>query len=154
MEVIRSSGLDRVILEVVRSAVPFLGICLGAQVLLSESEENEASCLGILEGKTLRFPAGVGKIPHMGWNDIVRERSHPILEGIDGKAQFYFVHSYYPSPLHGEDVIARTDYGIPFPCVIGRGNVVATQFHPEKSGAQGLLLLKNFCAWDGRVSPC
>ncbi len=154
MEVIRASGLDSVIREVVRRNVPFLGICLGAQVLLSESEENEAPCLGILEGKALRFPDGVGKIPHMGWNDIVPERSHPILEGIDPKAQFYFVHSYYPSPSRGEDVIARTDYGISFPCVIGRGNVVATQFHPEKSGSQGLLLLKNFCDWDGRVSPC
>jgi len=151
MEVIRARGLDEVITRVASRKTPFLGICLGAQIVLSGSEENDARCLGVLEGKALRFPETGLKIPHMGWNDLVLHRGHPLLEGIDGKAQFYFVHSYYPAPHRSEDVVAHTDYGIPFPSVIGRGNVAAVQFHPEKSGRQGLRLLENFCSWDGEV---
>ena len=87
----------------------------------------------------------------MGWNDISAVRSHPVLEGLDGRAQFYFVHSYYPAPEQKEDIIATTDYGVSFASIIGRDTVIATQFHLEKSGRHGLKILKNFCDWNGRV---
>ena len=156
MEVIESLHLDGVIHEVVRRKTPFLGICLGAQIILETSEEDDATCLKLIAGRVRRFPdmgieipeRGI-KIPHMGWNDMTIERNHPLLDGIDREAQFYFVHSYYPEPLHREDIIATTRYGISFASVIGRGNVAATQFHPEKSGRFGLQLLQNFSQWDG-----
>ena len=151
MEVIRARGLDSVIAAVAARKTPFLGICLGAQIILSESEENSTRCLGLLEGRALRFPETGLKIPHMGWNDTTRHRDHPLFEGIDGKAQFYFVHSYYPAPHRSDDVVAHTDYGVAFPSVIGHGNVAAVQFHPEKSGRQGLRLLENFCSWNGEA---
>jgi len=149
MEVIESLHLDGVIHEVVRRKTPFLGICLGAQIILETSEEDAATCLKLIAGRVRRFPDMRLKIPHMGWNDMTIERNHPLLDGIDREAQFYFVHSYYPEPLHREDIIATTRYGISFASVIGRGNVVATQFHPEKSGRFGLQLLQNFSQWDG-----
>ncbi len=149
MEVIRSLNLDSVIHEVVRQKIPFLGICLGSQIILKVSEEDDASCLNLIAGTVRRFPDMGIKIPHMGWNNISIEQRHPILSGIDREAQFYFVHSYYPEPQHREHIIATTHYGIPFASVIGRNNIVATQFHPEKSGRFGLHLLKNFTEWNG-----
>jgi len=149
MEVIRSLNLDKVIDEVVKRKTPFLGICLGAQIILEVSEEDDAVCLNLIPGSVKRFPDIGIKIPHMGWNNISIERRHPILKGIDEDAQFYFVHSYYPEPRYKNDIIATTRYGISFSAVIGRENVVATQFHPEKSGRFGLHILKNFTAWNG-----
>jgi len=152
MEVIRREGLDGVIRETIGQGKPFLGICLGAQVILGESEEdNGTPCLGIIPGTAKRFQSANIKIPHMGWNDISIGRRHPLLEGIDARAQFYFVHSYYPAPEKQEDIIARTDYGVSFASVIGHENVIATQFHLEKSGRHGLQILENFCKWNGRV---
>ncbi len=148
MEVIRSQGLDQVINEVVAQKTPFLGICLGAQVILERSEEDGATCLGIIPGAAKRFHDTGIKIPHMGWNDIALVRPHPILDGIDPGTQFYFVHSYYPEPDHPDDVIATTEYGVTFASIIGRGNLVATQFHLEKSGRAGLRILHNFSTWD------
>jgi glutamine amidotransferase len=155
MGVIRRKGLDGVIREILAAGKPFLGICLGAQIILNESGEDDGiPCLGIIPGTAKRFQGAEIKIPHMGWNDIAATRSHPVLEGVDPRAQFYFVHSYYPIPEKEEDVIATTDYGVSFASVIGHGNVIATQFHLEKSGRHGLQILENFSGWNGRVRIC
>jgi glutamine amidotransferase len=124
---------------------PFLGICLGLQLLFTESEEGGRSRgLGILGGRVVRF-AGSRKVPHMGWNTLEVRRESPLLEGIKDGSYFYFVHSYYAVPR--EDVtVAVTPYGVDFPSVIEKGNLYATQFHPEKSGRVGLRLLENFVA--------
>jgi len=152
MEVIRREGLDGVIRETIGQGKPFLGICLGAQIILGESEEdNGTPCLGIIPGTAKRFRGTDIKIPHMGWNDISVTGTHPVLEGVDARAQFYFVHSYYPAPEKQEDIIATTGYGVSFASIIGHGNIIATQFHIEKSGRHGLRMLKNFCGWNGRV---
>ncbi len=152
MEIIRREGLDGMIREIIAQGKPFLGICLGAQIILGESEEDGGTpCLGIIPGTAKRFQGTDIKIPHMGWNDISITRPHPLLEGVDTRAQFYFVHSYYPTPEKREDIIAMTDYGVSFASIIGHDNVIATQFHLEKSGRHGLQILKNFCGWNGRV---
>jgi glutamine amidotransferase len=151
METIQSLGLDEVIREVVKSGTPFLGICLGAQIILEKSEEGDTDCLNLIPGRVRRFSGSNLKIPHMGWNTLEMKKRHPILDGIDKKAQFYFVHSYYAEPASEDHVIATTEYGIPFASIVGRGNVVATQFHLEKSGRQGLSILENFSKWDGRA---
>lgn len=151
METITSLGLDAVIREVVERGTPFLGICLGTQIILDESREDDARCLGIIPGVVRRFPDLGEKIPHMGWNTLEKRIDHPVLSGIDPDAQFYFVHSYYPDPACENDVAAYTTYGIRFASVITRGNVAAVQFHPEKSGKPGLMLLKNFSRWDGTL---
>lgn len=146
-------GLAPVLRRVVRRGTPFLGMCLGAQIVLDESEEDGGTrCLGLMHGRALRFryAAADVKVPHMGWNRVTFERRHPVLEGIHDPAEFYFVHSYYPVPVEAADVVGRTDYeGIDFASVIGRDNMLATQFHPEKSGRLGLRILKNFSRWDG-----
>ena len=152
MEIIRREGLDGMIREIIAQGKPFLGICLGAQIILGESEEDGGTpCLGIIPGTAKRFQGTDIKIPHMGWNDISITRPHPLLEGVDTRAQFYFVHSYYPTPEKREDIIAMTDYEVSFASIIGHDNVIATQFHLEKSGRHGLQILKNFCGWNGRV---
>ena len=150
METIQSLGLDEVIREVVANGTPFLGICLGAQIILEKSEEGDTDCLNLIPGRVRRFSGSNLKIPHMGWNTLEMKKRHPICDGIDEKAQFYFVHSYYAEPARDDDVIATTEYGIQFASIIGRGNIVATQFHLEKSGRQGLSILENFSKWDGR----
>lgn len=153
METIRARGLDVILHEVVRRGTPFLGICLGCQIILDTSEEDDSPrCLGLVPGVARRFPVSPLKVPHMGWNTVSDCRMHPVLSGIDPRSQFYFVHSFYPAPAVEDDVCARTEYGISFASVIGRGNVVAAQFHPEKSGRPGLQLLKNFSCWDGSLS--
>jgi glutamine amidotransferase len=154
MDRLRSTGLDGVIHEVVGQGTPFLGICLGAQIILEKSDEGDAACLGLIEGVAKKFTNMNLKIPHMGWNTISPVRPHPVLAGIDERAQFYFVHSYYPAPRHSGDVVASTDYGDTFASVIGKGNIIAMQFHPEKSGPHGLAILRNFCEWDGTTERC
>ena len=151
MEVIKSQGLDKAIHNVIAQKTPFLGICMGAQIILDKSEENNATCLGIIPGVARKFPDVGIKIPHMGWNDISIEHNHPLFKDINPEAQFYFVHSYYPEPGNHENIIATTHYGITFASVIGRGNVIATQFHLEKSGRNGLRILKNFSEWNGEL---
>ena len=153
---LRHLGLDKVLTEGFEAGKPFLGICLGAQIILDNSEENDAQCLGLIAGSVKQFPrphfSGDNerlKIPHMGWNGINLQKRHPVLEGIMPADEFYFVHAYYPQPTSDEYVVGTTDYGIAFPSVIGYRNLIAMQFHPEKSGRAGLKILENFCTWDG-----
>jgi imidazole glycerol-phosphate synthase subunit HisH len=146
---------------VVREAAvrkPFLGICLGMQALLTQSEENNGiDCLGIIPGQVVRFSPTltdhVGqalKIPHMGWNQV-HQTAHPLWAGIPQDSRFYFVHSYYAKPDDLGATIATTEYPDPFACALARDNVFAVQFHPEKSQTVGLQLLQNFLHWDGLV---
>ncbi|MCX6011002.1 MAG: imidazole glycerol phosphate synthase subunit HisH [Chloroflexi bacterium] len=123
---------------------PFLGVCIGLQILFTGTEEGGwHKCLGIIPGRVRRLPAGL-KIPHMGWNQLKQRVSHPVFDGIPDEANFYFVHSYYVEPDDESLVIGETEYGIPICSVIARGKLVATQFHPEKSGEVGLRLYDNF----------
>lgn len=152
-------GLDRALHQAWVAGKPILGICLGAQIIMHHSAENNTPCLGLLLGDVRRLsPPSVGlsgerfKIPHMGWNQVRFLTSHPVLAGIPEGAEFYFVHSYYPSPAHPEQVFGVTDYGQEFPSVVGSKNLLATQFHPEKSGRFGLMLLTNFLNWDGHYA--
>lgn len=130
---------------------PFLGICLGMQALLERSEENDGTLgLGIIAGEVRRFvPTSGIKIPHMGWNQVHQQQEHPLWQGIAQDSRFYFVHSYYVVPLDNDIVMGTSDHGQRFVSALGRENVFATQFHPEKSQHAGLQLLKNFIGWDG-----
>jgi len=155
---LRRLGLDLVLRQAVEAGKPVLGICLGAQIFLDKSEENNTECLGLIRGEVKLFPSPLVsaegerlKIPHMGWNGLNVIRRHPVLEGIMFSDEFYFVHSYYPMPASEQFVIGMTDYGLEFPSTIGYKNLIAMQFHPEKSGAPGLKILKNFCTWDGQT---
>jgi glutamine amidotransferase len=130
--------------EYIASGRPFLGVCMGQQALLSVSEEGgEHPCLGVIPGRVKRLPGGQ-KVPHMGWNNVRQRLAHYIFDGIEDGAYFYFVHSYYPDPEDETCIAGETEYGIAFPSVLAQGNVVATQFHPEKSGAAGLRMYANF----------
>lgn len=141
---LRRSGFVEPIREYIASGRPFLGVCMGQQALFDVSEEGgEHECLGILPGRVVRFSNGL-KVPHMGWNQVRIAQPHPIFEGIEDGSYFYFVHSYYPKPENADVVVGETDYGVTFASVIARDNVVATQFHPEKSGEAGLRMYANF----------
>lgn len=158
MRELESRGLRAAVLEAARSK-PFLGICIGLQMLFDASEEGDVPGLGIFRGKVVRFrsgamPAADGcrlKVPHMGWNEVRQERAHPLWHSIADGCRFYFVHSYHPQPEDGAIVAATTRYGVRFTCAVARDNIFAVQFHPEKSQAAGLALLRNFAAWDGAV---
>lgn len=144
-------GLPDVIREVVKQRTPFLGICLGTQIVFQRSEEDDGvDCLGLLPGTVRLFiPSDrYEKVPQMGWNSVSQAREHRLFEGIKNETEFYFVHSYYPEPADEDIILGRTSYGgVTFASVVGNGNVVATQFHPEKSGRAGLTMLENFCKW-------
>lgn len=142
---LRAGGLVEPIRDYIASGRPFLGVCMGMQALFEVSEEGGShECLGVLPGRIVRFPHGL-TVPHMGWNNVRLRAPHPVFEGIEQDAFFYFVHSYHPRPSDDAHVIAETEYGgVTFPAVVGRDNLVATQFHPEKSGADGLRLYANF----------
>jgi len=139
---------------VVRAAAekPFLGICIGLQMLFEHSEEGDVPGLGILPGQVLRFPAeetvarGL-KVPHMGWNEVDQAEAHPLWAGIPDGSRFYFVHSYYVEPADPSTIAGSTVYGIPFTSAVARANIFAVQFHPEKSAQAGLQLLGNFMRW-------
>jgi imidazole glycerol-phosphate synthase subunit HisH len=148
--------LDRALQRAFREGKPILGICLGTQIIMERSEENETDCLGIVRGEVRRFPEPLSdadgstlKVPHMGWNRVEFRRVHPLFAGIDPESEFYFVHSYYPVPAETERILGETEHGIRFPSVLDAGNLVAVQFHPEKSGRAGLRILENFCSWRG-----
>lgn len=151
MENIRASGLAGILRERIDAGTPFLGICMGMQVLFDRSEEDGGvPCLGFLPGAVKRFVprAHEDKIPEMGWNQAKIVRPHPLLAGIPDGSDFYFVHSYYVDPARAEDIVCTTEHaGTVFCSMAGRGNLAATQFHPEKSGKIGLKLLENFIHW-------
>jgi imidazole glycerol-phosphate synthase subunit HisH len=152
MQGLRELGLAQVVIDYTQTGKPFLGICIGCQVILGSSDEDGGTeCLGILPGRVRAFtPAPGTKIPHMGWNPVRLTREHPVLQGIPQNSHFYFVHSFYPELDDPTSALGVTEYaGVEFPALYGRGNIVACQFHAEKSGEAGLRLLKNFCGWDG-----
>ncbi len=150
MKRLRELHLDDAIREVIAADKPFLGICLGLQLLLDVSNENgRHKCLGIIPGSVKKLPSGL-KVPHMGWNQVRQTVKHPIFEGVPDGSNFYFVHSYYGAPDDGSVVAGETGYGVTFASSLIKGNMVATQFHPEKSGAMGLKLLDNFLKWSSK----
>ncbi|MEX2229071.1 MAG: imidazole glycerol phosphate synthase subunit HisH [Dehalococcoidia bacterium] len=142
---LREGGLVQPIVDFIASGRPFLGVCMGMQALFDLSEEGgRHECLGVLPGRIVRFPTGM-TVPHMGWNTVHLLRPHPLFEGIAQDSYFYFVHAYHPRPPDPSIVIGETEYErVTFPSVVGRDNVIATQFHPEKSGQDGLRLYANF----------
>ncbi len=144
MKNLKRLGMVEPIKEYVSSGRAFFGVCLGLQVLLSSTEEDGGhECLGIVPGEVKRLPAGV-KAPHMGWNQVKLANRHPIFEGVADNSNFYFVHSYYADPNERSVVLGQTDYGLTFCSAIARDHLIATQFHPEKSGESGLRLYDNF----------
>ncbi len=150
MHELTSTGLDALLRKLVQAGKPLLGICVGCQILLDYSAENDTTTLGIVPGQCAMFNPALTeedgspiKVPHMGWNRLKTVRETPLLAGIDAQAEFYFVHSYYPVPAP-ENVIATTDYGLQFCSVHGRDGLWAVQFHAEKSGRPGLRILENF----------
>jgi glutamine amidotransferase len=147
MRHLQARGLDQPVLAAVRAGKPVLGICVGLQLLFEESEEmGRHRGLGILPGRIVRFPTDL-TVPHMGWNQIEPCLDHPLLHRVDPGDFAYFAHSYYAVPRQPQDIIACTDYGFRYPSVVGRDNVCAIQFHPEKSQYVGLQILKNFVAF-------
>lgn len=148
-------GLRPAVLAAARSR-PFLGICIGLQMLFERSDEGGVAGLGLLPGTVRRFPeSGMVdpsgrklKVPHMGWNEVRQARPHPLWSGIEDRSRFYFVHSYFPQTEEGAWVGGTTEYGVPFTCAVARDNIFAVQFHPEKSNTAGLRLLANFLNWN------
>jgi len=152
MEYLKKTGLDTALKNAFRAGVPMLGICLGAQIVLESSEEGPTQCLGLVPGKTIKFKLKDKslKIPHMGWNEVKVVKPHPLLDGIKKGDEFYFVHSYYPSPADKQNIYAVSDYGGDFCAALGYKNLFAIQFHPEKSGRLGLRMLECFTRWEGK----
>ena len=150
MATLRELGLDQALRQSLARGIPILGICLGAQIILEHSEENDAACLGLLPGRTRALPRGrAPEDPPHGLEPGALSEDHPVFKGLPEGAEYYFVHSYYPAPAETTMVLGVTDHGMEFPSAIGWRNLVATQFHPEKSGRFGLQILENFLAWDG-----
>jgi glutamine amidotransferase len=153
MRNLREHSLVEPVREYIASGKPFFGVCMGQQALLSVSEEGgEHECLGIIPGRVKKLPSSANgngdgarlKIPQMGWNRVRQKAEHPIFEGIEDDSYFYFLHSYYPAPDDEDVVIGETEYGVTFASVLARDNIVATQFHPEKSSDAGLRMYANF----------
>lgn len=148
MDHLNGYGLTGIIQEEVKKGKKLAGICLGMQALYDASEENgHIPALGLLPGRIVRFPEGKLKVPHMGWNELVIQRPHEVLEGLAPHSYVYFVHSYYKTPGHTEDVIASADYGVTVPAVVGKDNVLGFQFHPEKSGPVGMAIWERLAKW-------
>jgi len=142
------AGLTR---RVVDDGVPFLGICIGLQVLFDHSEEGPADCLGWVPGRVRRFP-DTDRVPQIGWNEVQVTRAHPLVAGWPEHPYCYFVNSFHAVPADADAVLATTEYSVPFCSMVATGNIAATQFHAEKSGEIGLAVLRNFATWDG--TPC
>ncbi len=157
MRCLDASGLRDVVVEAAATR-PFVGICLGLQMLFETSEEGPTQGLAVLAGPVVRFrdqamtlPDGQRlKVPHMGWSPVRETRTHPLWVGIPDGSRFYFAHSYHPVPADPELTVGTVEYPMPFTCAIARANIFATQFHPEKSQSAGLQLLTNFVIWDGQ----
>lgn len=153
MKALQSTGMGEVVLQAAKEK-PFLGICMGMQVLMGHSQENDGiGCLNLYDGDVVRFNDRMNgeryKIPHMGWNNVRQTQDHALWKGIDDESHFYFVHSYHVEPQDKSLIAGETEYGITFTAAIARDNVFAIQCHPEKSAQAGLTLLKNFVRWDG-----
>ena len=152
MQNLRQFGIIEPLREVISRGVPFLGICIGMQLLFDSTQEDGGiECLGFLPGRVKRFVPGeqLCKIPQMGWNTVKLVKPHPLFKGVEDKSEFYFVHSYYPAPKDNNMIIGQTEYAdVTFASIAGNGNIAATQFHPERSGRIGLKVLENFCKWD------
>ncbi|MGZ8287837.1 MAG: imidazole glycerol phosphate synthase subunit HisH [Telluria sp.] len=155
MRSLRESGVQEALVRAAASR-PMMGVCVGEQMLFDRSEEGDTPGLGLLPGQVVRFrlegrlqaDGSRFKVPQMGWNRVRQVRAHPLWEGIADDSYFYFVHSYYAQPAQQSDTIGEADYGAPFCCAVARDNIVATQFHPEKSASAGLQLYKNFVHWN------
>lgn len=156
MASLAGSGLRQAILEACRDK-PFFGICVGEQMLFDHSEEGNTPGLGVMPGQVIRFSAQRGaldsqgtalKIPHMGWNQVQWAKPHPVTAGLVHGGWFYFVHSFHAEPSEPRHVLGESHYGTRFTCAVARDNIIATQFHPEKSAAEGLRLLSNFVSWN------
>jgi glutamine amidotransferase len=154
MRELADSGLKDAVLDAAANK-PLMGVCVGMQMLLEHSEEQDTPGLGLIGGQVRRFrldgrlqPDGSRyKVPQMGWNQVFQRGTHPVWAGVADASWFYFVHSYYAAPADPRDTAGETDYGDPFTCALARDNIFATQFHPEKSADQGLRLYRNFLAW-------
>ena len=144
MKHLAALGLVTPICRYISQDRPFFGVCIGLQVLFDSTEEGgDHPCLGVIPGRVRRLPPGL-KTPHMGWNQVRHVRQHPVFAGIPDNTNFYFVHSYYGVPEDESLIAGETEYGAVIPSVVARGNLVATQFHPEKSGEMGLKMYDNF----------
>ena len=146
MRQLAASGAREAVIDAARRK-PFLGICIGLQMLFERGEEGDTAGLGILAGRVPRFRVSGLKVPHMGWNEVIQQRPHALWAGIADRSRFYFVHSYFPAPDDPAIVAATCVYGAPFTCAVARDNIFAIQFHPEKSQSAGLQLLSNFVRW-------
>jgi imidazole glycerol-phosphate synthase subunit HisH len=146
MRQLAASGAREAVIEAA-GAKPFLGICIGLQMLFERGEEGDTRGLGLLPGNVPRFRVSGLKIPHMGWNEVLQRRPHALWAGIPDRSRFYFVHSYFPVPRDEGVTAATCVYGMPFTCAVARDNIFAVQFHPEKSQSAGLQLLSNFVRW-------
>ena len=150
MSELRRTGMDQALRSFHASGRKMLGICIGCQVIFTHSDERDTACLGLIPGDVRRFVTAPGmKVPHMGWNTVRFSSDHPVFAGLPPDSSFYFIHSYYPVPSHGACVAGTTEYGLEFASAVAADNLVAVQFHPEKSGRVGLQLLANYLAWDG-----
>lgn len=153
MESLDESGLGAAIVDAAGQGVPILGICIGAQIVLDHSDERDVACLGLIPGRAVKLERRDRlKVPHMGWNTIRLDTPHPIMHGVRDDSSVYFVHSYVPEPARADDSVALCNYGRDFSAIIAHRNVVATQFHPEKSGPVGLRMIQNFLQWQPEVS--
>ena len=151
MQTLQKRGLNQVLADFYRTGKPMLGICIGIQILFEHSEEEDAECLNLLPGRVKKYPTTdtetqteTLKVPQIGWNEVYQTKPHAIFEGVPNPAHFYFVNSYYPEPASEDIVIGKTTYGLEFCSAIAHENLIATQFHLEKSGSVGLKMLNNF----------
>lgn len=151
MQTLQKRGLNQVLADFFRTGKPMLGICIGIQILFEHSEEEDAECLNLLPGRVKKYPptdtdthAETLKVPQIGWNEVYQTKPHAIFDGVPNPAHFYFVNSYYPEPASADIVIGKTEYGLEFCSAIAYDNLIATQFHLEKSGRVGLKMLHNF----------
>lgn len=150
MRGLQAAGVDEPLVGAIARGVPYLGICMGYQVLFASSDEGDGTpCLGVLKGRVVRFSDDL-HVPHMGWNQVHQEHATPLLDGIRQDSNFYFVHSYYPQSDDAPINVGTTEYGVTFASVVACNNVFATQFHPEKSGASGLRVYANFVRLAGQ----